>query len=418
MIRRKNFYAAKPSVSRKEINLLADELTLHTDFVLSGGKLKKGFAVLKEDIYRYAPANSIFAHYSDAMKHFGVMGKNTLYVCGPDAAFAAKFGLFTEHAFAVEDYYNDKRAIIFFCGAKRLIYSDAKYVTQSNKTDFCCGVMHCGRLFAVRADDGFCLYWSAGGALDWTAGIDGGGHIDLSAQGGEVVAITEYKSKLVLIRKNAVTVVDAFGEAQHFSVRPTETYLTTEEIIPRTCAVCGGKIYFFTSAGMRCFDGNSIETPENGAYGRYTTPIFGAGLGGKYYFKCRLKAPDRNVICVYDCADGSSEFVYQDATSFAVADAVYPVWGTSVLKLYGTSEETAQWHSRETDFGTRNLKCLTEVYADCADDAEITVKSELGSCKLYGAGRHNPHLAGRKFSFSVASAQGVNALKAAAEEVV
>lgn len=418
MIRRKNFTAAAPSVSRSEINLLTDELTLHTDFVQDGRRLVKGIAAVQENSYGGVPQNSVYAHYSAEKKHFALMDGQAIYFCKRNGAFIRKPVSFGDNTFAVEDYYNGVRALIYFCGGERFVFDGESYIKPTPHYDFFCGVMHCGRLFAIHRYDRYRLYWSAGDATVWPWNIDGAGYIDLDVQGGEVIALREYKEKLVVIRTNGFTIVDAYGEPQHFTVRATENYMTSDEIIRESIAICGGRIYFFTASGMRWFDGSSVGKPDNPADSKYENPTIAAGLGDRYYFKCRLTATDEYVICVYDCGSGSSSFVYLNASCFAVGDAVYPIVGASILKLTGKSEAVAQWHSREVDFGTGNLKCLTEIYADCDADAEITVRSELGTVVLHGAGRHRPRISGRSFSFSVTSAHGVNSLKAVTEEVV
>ncbi len=230
------------------------------------------------------------------------------------------------------------------------------------------GVQHYSRLFGVDAEDDLTLRWSeAGSALSWTESLNGAGYVRLNDKKGGILKLVAYDNKLIAVRRYGLTVVRAYGETEDFRVEVTDT--DTDEIYGGTAAVCAGRLMFFTSSGLYCYDGSIKKFSADGLEG--FAPDDKAASCGKLYYVCGTLDGD-GVIAVIDAESGEVCYIRADVRCVCANGRVFCFAAGAVSEILPEAGG-GEW-VWEGNFGTLSQKYLESISLDGAAGM-LTVKS-------------------------------------------
>ena len=270
------------------------------------------------------------------------------------------------------------------------------------------GVMHCGRLFGVTAD-GLRVCWSGCGVDDWKQGLYGGGSIYLGPDRGEILEILEFGENLVAVRKNGLSLLAMYGYPENFSVKLTDT--DTDEIIPDTAKVVGGKLYFCTKTGICAFDGEFISRVPHRFESGLESCYFAESYAGGYYLSCDIAGFGKVVLCIEQ--GGESYIIDVEADGVCVSDKLYIYNEEGIYTLESGGEYSLI--AEGIDFGTGKNKTVCELYAD-SENCGIEINNGIFTRKFGGVnGAVRPSLRGAKFTVVISGRERLKNLTLTAE---
>lgn len=386
-------------------------------FKLRGGALVRGAGLVRDERFTTVPQNVSRAYYSQGNKSLFVETDEGLYVYNSLPTFKnfRKICDPVESPSFFADYRNNGLYITtLYSGTRRIGFSGYASGETEEEYGFYTGVMHCGRLFARDISDGLKIRWSSFHPLQWDEGIDGSGYVQLTADGGDVLRLIAYGEKIAAIRERGVTVLRAYGEPQHFKAEATADYLTADGIIPETCAVCAGEIFFCTQSGIFSFDGSTVQRRENDGESDISAYLSATAYGDRYYLFCNSLTHGDGALYVYEPTEKSGYYAGWKPDCLAVCGELTAFFGDGIYTVTEGAGE-GEWISRAVDFGSASFKYLREVTVDGDGELSLAVSADGVTRKFSGCGRFKAGLCGRSFVFTVSGAGGVRRLEAAAE---
>lgn len=338
---------------KKRVNLL-EHLSNTVNCFFKDGALIPGY---DPTFIAFNPLSSrvIFAVYSKAAKLY-FLGIDKRVYKSPELYAYTTFLTYDNSApFLIEDLFEGVERAVIIIGKTASVCVNNEKIDVTLKVELECGVMHCGRLFGANGLD---IWWSGpGGFSDWGDGTDGCGRLTLGADRGKVLDMVEYDGKVVVVREYGLTVLSMFGSPEKFSVDFTDT--DCDKIYKRTARVVGGKLYFFTESGLKCFDGSKISSLK--IRHEVVEPWSSAEYGGRYFLACKSEVLGRDVILCVDSKDGESCIINDHA------DVVYAKDGICYFneRLHNALNKGG-WYKFECDidFGTGRDKTVTKIEFD------------------------------------------------------
>ena len=204
------------------------------------------------------PEGVKFAVYSGVVNRYFICTQNSVYFSEDGTKFTGYGGHDFSTPFLIEDYIGGTATAVIISGATAAVYLDGEILFESMQEKLNCGVLHCGRLFGAN---GLKLSWSGiNGINDWRNGISLSGSLKLDPARGDVLDMLVFGGKIVAVREYGLTVLSMYGSPENFSVEITDT--DCDKIYKSTSRVAGGKLYFFSASGLKCFDGSKISRIE------------------------------------------------------------------------------------------------------------------------------------------------------------
>lgn len=299
-------------------------------------------------------------------------GNNYRQVCDKGAA----------SPFMVEDYRNGTEETVIIAGNTAATYWNNTFLAIDLGFSLSCGAVHCGRLFG---GDGLVLRWSGTNNIaDKSEGLHGCGQLKLDPARGNILDLKVFGGKLVAVREYGLTVLSMYGSPENFSVDITDT--DCDKIFRNTACVVGDKLYFYSSSGLKYFDGVKICAQQ--IKHSVTEAKCCAEYAGRYFV-----AGKNGILCV-DISDGDSCLLSESADSMFVKDGVYICNERGLHRL----EDGGKFFfkSGAIDFGTGRLKTVTKI--DVRGKADIKIISG-GFTRIFtgASGAIHPHLRGRSF---------------------
>lgn len=394
------------------VNLFKDGACMPVNCRICGGELIP--ALCPVSLNGSAIPNVLFAEHSEAQNKFYLYNGSALYASVSEGEFLHICDIEGDYPFKIEDIAEGAPRSVIIVGGKAVINTGIRYnLLYSYGAALRCGVMHCGRLFGIDLDDGYKLRWSgADGFTDWKEGITGSGSLTLDPERGETLDILEFGEKLVVIRRFGLTLLNAFGSPENFSVEITDT--DTDEVYKGTAQVVCGKLIFCTESGLRSFDGACITQISH----RYSGDIYdakcSAELGGKYFLSCKSKALKRGVVLCCDCRDGESYLVDVEADGLCSSGNIYAYNDLGVFRLEEGGEYFAV--AKDISFGSGRNKSVTEMFL-AGDGFDVEISNGRITRKLANVkGLIRPRIRGKSFTFKVTGKTPVSAALIKAEE--
>ena len=388
---------------KKTVNLLDHCLTAENCFVKKDALVPGYNAVI---ISTTALPSVIFAGYSKAVKRY--------FACNIDiASFSSDGRTYTDcenynyeyiSPFLIEDYEGDTpRAVIVSEWVASVFDGDGFYDVAMEES-LSCGVMYCGRLFGAY---GLRVKWSADGFDNWSEGIDGSGHLDLDAEGGNVLNMHIFGGKLVAVREYGLTFLNMNGSPGKYSVGATAV---CDRICKNTSCVIGSKLYFYSASGLKCFDGTKISRIETGYELRKSDCA--VGYDGIYFVNGYYEELGFNAILCFNTADGTAAIVHEYARRLFINDGVYFFTGYDIRKLEKGGD--IRFESRQMDFGTERLKTVTQIKVK--GSAQVVLFSDRFVRKFNVTnGTIRPGMRGKRFKIVVNASDNVTGLTVTAE---
>lgn len=384
----------------------------------SGKGYKHGYDAVAAADYDAAPASIKAVHgslFSGAMIVFSDEG---LYVhVHNNTPFFRVYAAVSGKIFFVDAYRDGQPVSVAFYGKSRAVFNGATVTPITAQYSFYTGAMHCGRFFGRDYSDAFLIRWSADGVFDWTTGIYGSGHVYLPPEGGEVIRLVSMGERLIAVRRRGVTVINAYGDPQHFSVKATAEYAVADGIIEDTCAVCDGKLFFCTRSGIYAFDGDGVKKLENGGKSDISSPVSAVAYGDKYYLICSGAALGEGLLYIYDASAKSGYFTdIKPDVMCVMNDGVYVIKDTVAYRLdYATRQTRGYLFTGQCDFGSSGVKYLREIYVEGDSDVRVEVTGGSIVRTFTGCGRHRVGMAAPSFSFAASAYGRLDKLIATAE---
>lgn len=354
------------------------------------------------------PEGVIYACRAESVGRFFLCTSGDCYVSVNGADFSRLNSLEGGTPFLVEEISAGAARAVLVNGENAVAHSGGSFAGIYTGVKLRSGVMRCGRLFAADGRNGLMLRWSGeGGISDWEQKINGAGYMLLEPSRGDILNVVAFGEKIAVVRRRGLTLVNAFGNPEHFSVSPTDT--DTDEIFANTAAVADGRLYFYTASGLCSYDGARIERIRHRYSEQTEGPTCAVALAGRYYLACTVGG-ERAVLC-FCCADGESFIYGLAADAMCAADCVYIYNSSGVYRLNGKAgcSFTAGF-----DFGRGGYKTVTCMLV--GGKADIAVGNGRVTRRLEGVcGTVRPRLRGRAFTVTVRSSGDISALTATAE---
>ena len=224
-------------------------------------------------------------------------------------------------------------------------------------------------------------------------------YIDLLVFGGKLVAVRGY----------GLTILSMFGSPENFSVDITDT--DCEQISQRTACVIGDKLYFYTSVGLKCFDGSKITAVNLKHRLDYT--LSAVSYDGKYFAIGYVDVIKRDGIFCYDTVTGESCIIDESTSAIFLNNGIHII-SDNGHKYIGAGNGRYSFKSSTLDFGTDKLKTVTEIKV--SGKAEISISNGKFSRKFsIENGIVYPHMRGKKFQVTVEGSAAVKDVTVTAE---
>lgn len=277
-----------------------------------------------------------------------------------------------------------------------------------------CGVFHDGRLFTAFRNQNDYVRWSGfkfeynKKGPDYTEGVDGGGKIALSVEGGKVTSIVNFRKDIVIVREYALNVLHALGDSRHFTMDKTSYGFKGKTGVYGGVS-CADRVWVCTENDLYSFDGDSIKRVELEKFMyAYAFQEISAFRDSYLYITCQKGG--EKYFAEYDIATGKcAVFGKGLGVQWRTNNGNLCISGRKIYKLYDTANDALrEWKSEKFDFGNALLKTLKRVKADCDDGIEIYVTAGGQTYCVNGSGEFTLGLTGSEFTFRV---KGTGALR-------
>lgn len=371
---------------------------------LKNGALTPAYAGV--NIENSAPSGVKYAAYSTVAKRYFVCTQSSISFSEDGRKFTEYGGYDFSSPFLVEDYIGGKATAAVISGTTATVYLDGEMFFETMQENLKCGVLHCGRIFGAN---GLKLCWSGtNGVNDWGAGIGRSGNLKLDPKRGEVLDMIVFGGKIVAVREYGLTVLSMYGSPENFSVDITDT--DCDKVCKSTSRIIGGKLYFYSATGLKCFDGSKISRIE---CGRAVSDAHGAAdYEGRYFLACRSEELNREVILCVEVDSGESCIIDERADALFTAEGVHFFNGGGHKKLERGGEFS--FESGDIDFGTDRYKTVVKI--EVSGKADLRISNEKYT-RFFGgvSGTVKPHMRGKNFKIQAAGSGEVQGIFITAE---
>lgn len=352
------------------------------------------------------PEKIIFAKYSKVADTCFFYSDKRIGVSRNGVSPVFYGGFAYSQPFLIEDYVDGEMKAIVITGDIAAAYNGNGFSVIYLPEMFDCGIMHRGRLIGGYKN---VLKWSGpDGFADWDKGIGGCGHVNVDPALGQVLNISEYCGKVVAVCERGLMVLSMEGYPEDFSVKPLDN--GNDIVYANTAQVVGGKLYFFTLSGLKCFDGSKI-TPLKTRHS-VSTPWASGEFGGRYFLACRSDYLKRDAILCVDSADGESCLIDDHADAFLVTDCLNYYLPYRMKRLVAGGFFV--FETVPLNFGSDKLKTLSKIEFDDL----LPVYVDNGRYTRYFEDRrysYRPHMRGFTFKFRLEWVRPVRWATATAE---
>lgn len=359
------------------------------------GRIRGGVlypALAPRRITENAPRGVTYA-YCGAGGRFVVCTCDGAYVSADGVSYA-RLAEPNAEAFVAEDIKDGEPRALLVCGGSAYALEENSHTRIPFPANVRRGIMHCGRLFAVSADGKKIIWSETNGADGFAQGLYGAGSAYPDDAGrGEILGITEFCGRLVIVRRYGLTVFNAYGAPENFSFEITDT--DTDAVFENTAAVAGGKLFFCTASGLKAFDGARVTEVFHRCASCLAEPVCACGCGGAYFLSFRGEAPA--VMC-YDTADNDSYLIDAAADAMCARDGVYVFNADGVFRL--RRGDRAGLVNDGVRFGTCGFKTVTGISCPRGADVKI-ICGERERAYKNARGKINPHMRGESFRFEI-----------------
>ncbi len=364
-------------------------------------------------IYNTAPANISYAAYSEVSERYFAFGDGKVYASRSAMSISSVFAnVALSSPFIFGDRSNGNKTYII-SGNKGVVYpSGTAPITL--KYGIYGGVLKSGRLFAADKTAKYKIRWSGtGGGFDFEEGLNGAGWLNLKSGLGAIKNLVVYGENIAVLRELGITVISAYGNAETFKEFERSYYVPY--IRSNTVAQTDGKLLFFTSRELYCFDGakayslncrlsQNISSPKN------------AVAAGSVYFVCGVYKPTgEQCVFAYDTQRDSAYIIDCKAGALLSAGDVYAYLTEGGACMLQTANEF-EFISGAADFGSPYRKTLKNLEICCKEPVDITVASDSEERLFKGVKNClRLHMTGYSFKISVTASAEISLLKAYAE---
>ncbi len=264
--------------------------------------------------------------------------------------------------------------------------------------------------------------------------------LDFGDERGDLQKLISFNDYLYIFRDYGITKLSIYGSNEDFAVN--HLYHSDSYIYPNTIVLNGDDVYFFTTNGLKKFNGTSVSDIEID----YVKWIKGINqknscasiYDGKYYLACKANIDDKkvgcennsegyvnNILLVYDLSSGHADIIRGvDICNLLTLNNPFK---TKLLanfndaENYGKVGEIKQdgkifeenldkyWQSVKTDFGIYGKKkTIRSIVIKSLYDCEVTISCERGEKILSVKGDEKiqtirVNLTGNEFDFSISS---------------
>lgn len=382
-----------------------------------GCKVKKGKIIPALSPVKGAgqcPANVGMTAYSAGTKKFFVWADGVAYSSTSGTSFVEMYPISSKFPF-VFDRREGNGFKAYFAGDDFCITHTGQ-IMSSWLFDMPVygGVFRYGRLFGIDNGDPLKLRWSGeGGAFDWNEGVSGAGWVNLDGDGGEILDLVNFNDKLCAVRKRGITVINAFGAPENFTVKYIDT--KTPEIFKSTAAVAGGKLIFCTECGLYAFGGSDVVKIDCGLAEDILSPKYAVSLGCEYFVCGESRSLNRGAVLAYDAEENSAYLVDVEADALLSNGKIFTYKQSKACTL--KSGGAYEFISGNLFFSSQRkvLKC---VEADCDGEMEIEVSNGVKS-RIFGGQfkKIYPKMSGESFKITVRGKGEVRNVTAYAEMI-
>lgn len=413
--RRTEYYPTK----RTKISLVGEgaEMTAATVMLLAEGS---GFVHLDEAVqcadYDALSGEILSAYVSPLTGAVYLHTVNGIYYRGKnESAFQFKSGSYASNAFFADSYDGGLPITSLFSGSTTLSFSGHYAWSVMGAYSFSSGTIHCGRFFGIDAGDPFVIRWSAYGVFDWSPGISGNGYIKLPATGGRALRLFSMGEKLVAVREGGITLLDAYGDPQHFAVRNTAAATPVGGVKAATCALLSGMLFFCAEGGLYAYQSGSVRQLSCDVPPCISSARCAVACADKYYVLCTHPVWGKGVY-EYSATLSAGYFIGLDADALAVGGGEVCAFNArAMFVLRREGKLRGRWCSAHCDFGTAGLKFVRELTVGGKGDIAVRVTADGVTREFSGAGRHAVGMCGADFTFQIETSGTISLAEVTAE---
>ena len=263
------------------------------------------------------------------------------------------------------------------------------------------------RMFACVAGESNAVYFSDDlDPTEWTVGSGRGGFVQLLDERGKLLRALDFLGYVYLVREYGVSRISGTYDAS--ALTAANLYVAGGALQAGGAAVCGDFIMLAGADGLYAFDGYSASRRLRAVRLSPSPEASGVYADGKYYLAAKTgsEGEGNDTLIVYDIAEntfslsriaikrlckpgGDVYSVLRDGRTVRVAKCG-AVLGEPLVKV---------WESGALDYGTPEVKTLSEVTLRTEGDAELSVtadgRTRTFSVKGGGVRRVRPGLSGR-----------------------
>lgn len=393
-----------------QLNLLEEKGAIPVHCAICGGELVPRLSL--RNLEGAVPDGIVFACSPDPANANYIVTDSEVYVARGDRnVFTRLSALKGNNPFCVEDVWNTDKAGVIIKGNCGLYIGDTKHMNFDLGEGFSCGIMRNGRLIGGDMTDGYRLRWSGpSGVRDWTKGLFGCGYVDLDTDRGKITDVVSFKEKLVIVRTNGLTVMNASGIPENYSILHTDT--DAEGIVKGTAKVVSGKLYFCAKGGLYSYNGYTVSKVCHTLEKDVSDPEYAFATSEKYFLACRSASLGRRIIMCFDSAICDSYLIDGDPYAMCGKENVYIYnpKGAFVLSEGGNYVCTF----KGVNFSSASEKTVTGIYIDGCADIEISAEGRKRSYPD-ACGVIRPRIRGKEFTVKVGGNKPVKSIVLRAE---
>lgn len=358
------------------------------------------------------PQNVLCGRYCPWAGRYLLWAEGKVYSSANGVGFIELAQLTAQSPFIVEERTESGVQALVLGDTVAIIHTGEYQTARSFTGNLSCGVVRYGRLFGADRTDGFLLRWSGeGGALDWAEGISGAGWVYPAGDGGKILDVCDLNGKLVLVREQGLTRMNAYGTPENFAV---EAHVSLPRAIAWTAAVAGGALCVCTENGLYTFDGNKARRVDDRLFDGLT-PVYGVAMGENYLVCGNHAALGGSAVFVYDTRTGRSYLCDAPATALCVNGRAY-AYGQGASYTLTEGGAPYRFTSGVFDFGSPRRKVVERLEIDCDEGVDITLSNGENSRIFEGVrGILRPNMRGFRFTVRVAGGCEVRGIRAVAE---
>lgn len=276
--------------------------------------------------------------------------------------------------------------------------------TMRNTT--CCGVMHCGRIYARDYDNPYTLYWTGNNVTEWEEDGQNGGHLRLDDDCGGITDIVDMGEKLALVRETGLTLISVHNDTIHMRVEPVASR-RLPPVIENASAACGGALYICTKDGLYAYSGGNIlrlnDVFRAEGYHVEAARQFNGNRVLFTFAEDGVAYSYDKFFVEYDPAENSyTPFGKGCHTPFLIGNEYHCFNGIYISTLSKTEEdENRRWVSKPVDLGTPNAKMLKRITVEASGNPTVEIACDGRTHTFKGAGRRTVGECGHAFTFIV-----------------